>query len=294
MALLYQHWLLGRLRSFALAWACLGSLAGLVLDGAQHALRNAGRRRDWAPNSPCCHPPLVVLELHLVMTLCECFMTIAGQGSIRLWVFVAVRPVAGRHVWLDVAVMSQVPCGVLVTGGVSGSSMGGDVHFVRGCSALWLGEGLQFRSKSPGWSLWFSWPKKAHQKILFSSPYPNGFSPWKQNHGEKKESSKGKHMGKQWFRDSSMCFCIYFTFSICFVLLLLFILFFLFHQAKSNKMQQLMQTQCTWTIPFFLFVLFLLLFCLLLFAFVFLGFCWFVFCLFLFFCFFSLFLFADS
>ena len=53
--------------------------------------------------------------------------------------------------------------------------------------------------------------------------------------GGKKEGSKGKQMGKQWSRDSSMCFCIYFTFSICFVLLLLFILLFSFSAGKKQQ-----------------------------------------------------------
>ena len=51
--------------------------------------------------------------------------------------------------------------------------------------------------------------------------------------GEKKESRKGKNMGKKWTCPFDV-FCIYFAFLICFFLKLLFCICFAFFQAKSK------------------------------------------------------------
>ena len=98
---------------------------------------------------------------------------------------------------------------------------------------------------------------------------------WKKSgskiNGEKKESRKGKNMGKKWTCPFDV-FCIYFAFLICFFLKLLFCICFAFFQAKSKihaKKKQIEKTTAKnikWTshfvFPFLTFFhVFSLLFC---------------------------------
>ena len=105
--------------------------------------------------------------------------------------------------------------------------------------------------------------------------------------GEKKESRKGKNMGKKWTCPFDV-FCIYFAFLICFFLNFYFAFVLPFSRQKAKYMQknklrkQLQKTSNGQVILFFPFWLFSMFFPFY-FAFVFFGFCWFGFCFFRFF-----------